>query len=254
MRQRNATAATVLLVASDATALIALRPRATLFGDLTHLHRWLAAAGVDAASAQLAAALLWSVALWLGVALLACGCTTMPGTAGRAARWFARLVLPRAVYRIVAGALGMGIALAPITSAAASAGAAAVPARSGLPTAGAPRWPTGDSGAPHAPRWPTAAPRSASVTSAAPAPAHDIARHPNRAPATPAPEGSSQVVVHRGDSLWQIAAEHLSGRPNARRVAAAWPRWYAANRRGIGDDPNLIHPGAVLRPPTEGSH
>jgi nucleoid-associated protein YgaU len=34
-------------------------------------------------------------------------------------------------------------------------------------------------------------------------------------------------------------------------VAASWPRWYAANRRVIGADPDLILPGQILRPPAD---
>lgn len=76
-------------------------------------------------------------------------------------------------------------------------------------------------------------------------------------PAGPAPEIPSTpgvpaaVTVEPGDSLWTIAAAHLpGGSPNA-AIAAAWPRWYAANRAVIGDDPNLIHPGQVLSAPEE---
>lgn len=57
------------------------------------------------------------------------------------------------------------------------------------------------------------------------------------------------VVVRRGDSLWDIAARHLGPTASAEAVAAEWPRWYAANRDVIGPDPDLIHPGQRLRPP-----
>jgi hypothetical protein len=33
-------------------------------------------------------------------------------------------------------------------------------------------------------------------------------------------------------------------------IAAAWPRWYAANRAVIGPDPGLIRPGQELMPPS----
>jgi nucleoid-associated protein YgaU len=59
----------------------------------------------------------------------------------------------------------------------------------------------------------------------------------------------ASVVVHRGDTLWDIAARHLEPGANDARVAAEWPRWHAANRSTIGPDPNLILPGQRLRIP-----
>jgi hypothetical protein len=57
------------------------------------------------------------------------------------------------------------------------------------------------------------------------------------------------VTVRTGDSLWSIAAAHLGNDATAARIAAEWPRWYAENRRVVGDDPTLILPGQRLRPP-----
>lgn len=72
-------------------------------------------------------------------------------------------------------------------------------------------------------------------------------------PATPAsrPEavrsGHPDVyVVRRGDTLWDIARRHLPDGAGPSRIARAWPRWYAANREVIGDDPALILPGQRL--------
>jgi nucleoid-associated protein YgaU len=58
------------------------------------------------------------------------------------------------------------------------------------------------------------------------------------------------VVVHRGDTLWSIAARHLGPGATAAEIAHEWPRWYAANRNRIGADPDLILPGTPLVPPT----
>jgi LysM repeat protein len=69
-------------------------------------------------------------------------------------------------------------------------------------------------------------------------------------------EGASHlagVVVHRGDTLWDIAARHLGPDANNAQVAAEWPRWHAANRSTIGPDPNLILPGQRLRMPDQQS-
>lgn len=61
------------------------------------------------------------------------------------------------------------------------------------------------------------------------------------------------VTVRRGDSLWSIAAAHLPSGADPGDIAAAWPRWYRANRAVLGPDPDLIHPGTELvapEPPT----
>src|SRR4051794_12123984 len=70
----------------------------------------------------------------------------------------------------------------------------------------------------------------------------------DRAP-TGRPAGSV-YVVHRGDTLWGIARDHLRGRPSRADVARAWPGWYDVNREAIGSDANLIHPGQRLRAPS----
>ena len=74
----------------------------------------------------------------------------------------------------------------------------------------------------------------------------------SQAPVPPdaAEVGAGTMTVQRGDSLWRITAAHLPGASNT-EIAAAWPRWYEANREVIGADPDLIHPGQVLRLPTD---
>jgi hypothetical protein len=57
------------------------------------------------------------------------------------------------------------------------------------------------------------------------------------------------VTVRRGDSLWSLTAARLGPSATDARIAAEWPRWYAANRQVIGPDPSVIHPGQQLRPP-----
>ncbi len=58
-------------------------------------------------------------------------------------------------------------------------------------------------------------------------------------------------LVREGESLWTIAADHLPARADSDDVARAVRRWHAANRSVLGDDPDLIHPGQRLRPPTK---
>ena len=58
-----------------------------------------------------------------------------------------------------------------------------------------------------------------------------------------------EVVVRRGDTLWDIAARHLGPHASAAEVAGEWPRWHAANATVIGPDPDLLLPGQRLLPP-----
>ena len=93
-----------------------------------------------------------------------------------------------------------------------------------------------------------------------PVPTQPFSTEPAQQP-SPAPDGGLapepsrerrpvEVVVKRGDTLWAIAARHLGASATDTDVAAEWPRWYIANRAVIGDDPDLIFPGTILRPPT----
>lgn len=60
---------------------------------------------------------------------------------------------------------------------------------------------------------------------------------------------TADVVVLAGDSLWSIAERHLGPGADATEVAAAWPRWWEANRAVVGDDPHLLLPGQRLVAP-----
>jgi glycosyl transferase family 2/LysM domain-containing protein len=51
--------------------------------------------------------------------------------------------------------------------------------------------------------------------------------------------GVRRYTVRPGDSLIAIATRH--------RYPGGWPRLYAHNRRTVGQDPNLIFPGQILR-------
>lgn len=67
----------------------------------------------------------------------------------------------------------------------------------------------------------------------------------------PPPGRATRVTVHVGDSLWSLAQQ---AHPHADdgQVAGLTARLYARNRRTIGPDPDLIHPGQHLLVP--GSH
>ena len=61
-------------------------------------------------------------------------------------------------------------------------------------------------------------------------------------------EDVTQVVVHRGDSLWTLISRHLHSHDPA-VIAAAVPQWYAANKAVIGPDPDLLRVGQHLHIP-----
>lgn len=92
-------------------------------------------------------------------------------------------------------------------------------------------------------------PTSRATTPAAPvasttAPAVEPAATPRQA--TTAPMTIDQpYVVRTGDTLWDIAAEHLDDATNA-EITDAWKAIWRANIAVIGDEPGLIHPGQQL--------
>ena len=57
------------------------------------------------------------------------------------------------------------------------------------------------------------------------------------------------VIVRPGDTLWAIAARSLDPAASDAEIARACATWYAANRKVIGNDPDLIHPSQRLTPP-----
>jgi len=56
------------------------------------------------------------------------------------------------------------------------------------------------------------------------------------------PKTPTTYTVVRGDSLWKIAKKFYGS-------GSKWPTIYNANRKLIGGNPNLIHPGQVLTIP-----
>lgn len=84
---------------------------------------------------------------------------------------------------------------------------------------------------------------------------------PDRAVAPPHAQGRSHprpahshhpgvvVTVQPGDTLWSVAAHDLPADATDPEINARWHAIYAANRRAIGPDPDLLHPGQQLRLP-----
>jgi hypothetical protein len=170
-----------------------------------------------------AAAGAWAAATWLAAGVALCVLARLRG--GRVLTRLSRRLAGPAARRMAAALLGAGLAGLPVWAAPAHAGRLApAGATAPGPTSGDERPGVPAGWTPDRP----AAPRPAGPARAA---------------------GVGPVVVRPGDTLWDIAAAHLPGDPTTASVAAAWPRWYAANRRAIGPDPDLLLPGQRLRPP-----
>jgi hypothetical protein len=63
------------------------------------------------------------------------------------------------------------------------------------------------------------------------------------------PESPAGITVLAGDTLWDIAARDLGPAASDVDVALHWPRWYQANRAEIGQNPDVLLPGQILKPP-----
>ena len=241
--------------------------------------------GADRAIGQLSAAVLWCVAAWIAVGIVAGLVGALPGRVGRMGHVVVPYLLPRIASKAIAAAVGLSIAFIPVA-------AGASPAPTAAPTAppttaaslAAPTWPT-DIGSPRSASSASSTPEAASATAPAAtaptdtaptvtaptvtaptvtAPVSSTASISTAAPAAPLPERKAQpsppsggsggsggsVSVAPGDSLWRIAARRLGPGATDAQIAVAWKQWYAANVSAIGSDPALIHPGSVLEPPT----
>jgi hypothetical protein len=58
-----------------------------------------------------------------------------------------------------------------------------------------------------------------------------------------------EVTVRAGDSLWSLSAAELGAYASDVDIAVEWPRLYQANRGVIGENPDVLFPGQVLRLP-----
>lgn len=189
---------------------------------------------------------------WVGAAMALTVVQVALTAAGhRAAATVGRLVsatTPRALRRVVALACGVALTTPAWASPAAATATSAEPAEAGPPRA-----------APAASLTGLAVPER--VTGSV------LGMTRRTRPTTP----PTHVVVRAGDSLWTITADLLAagsapqdpGRsdtlrrsppghaPTAEQVARGWRALYRANARGVGPDPDLIHPGDVLRVPAQ---
>jgi LysM domain len=202
------------------------------------------------------------LSLWVGLGTALSALSALPGALGQASTLLAARIAPTAVRKVVAFVLGTALSAAlvpgtavaltgheaPRAAAVASAQYAAGALGSAVDSA-----PNASfsllSDAVHTSDTIQAiqAIRARNETDRAPAPSWSPER------STPSANSGDRVVelvVHRGDSLWSIAARHLGPEATTSQIDAEWHRWFAANRLVIGDDPNAIRPGQVLSSPT----
>jgi resuscitation-promoting factor RpfA len=217
------------------------------------------AATYDDLLASAVAAAAWTAFGYLVLVLAATSLGALPGAVGRACQAVAEAVTPAACRQVARLAVGLTVAAGGVTStvpAAAAAGAdrAAVPAAVAEPAAATtadadPAAHPGLSALPAIGRpgqvggW---VPEVPSATAGPATPARLVAAAPRDAETV-----TDEVVVRRGDSLWRVAERALGPDATDAEIATEWPRWYDANRDVVGDDPDLLLPGTVLRPPSQ---
>lgn len=238
-------------------------------------------ASLNEVMGTVAAAMAMVVGAWLAVGSTAAVLAHTPGRLGTVADRLAAAWAPLLTRRVAAALVGASMAatLAPAAAQADSAApfpgfsvsASATPGPEGATQASSPAITSAvppSTGPPSAAAASAAAARSAppidaprsgaaAASSAVPAAGWTPSRPRQRAVAAPglvtsgaARAEGTEVVVHRGDTLWDLVAAHLGPDASEAEVAMAWPHWHAANRSVIGDDPDQLLPGQVLTVPS----
>ena len=193
-------------------------------------------ASLDDVVGLLAAATALALGGWLTASSTAAVLAHAPGRAGALAGRFAAAWAPLLSRRVAAALVGASVAgaLGPTTALAEEVApfpgfSASAPVDTAQPSAPPMPPPAG---------WVPTRPTQRPVAS------------PSLVTSGASPADRRTVVVHRGDTLWGLVAAHLGPDTTEAEVAAAWPRWYAANSSVIGADPDLLLPGQVLKIPT----
>jgi hypothetical protein len=200
------------------------------------------------------------LSLWLGLGLTLSALSALPGAIGHSCRRLAGRIAPAAVRKVVAFVLGTTLtaAVVPGSAVASTDHGAPRPAlvASARHVTGAVRFAA--DAAPDAsfrlvsePIRDTDNRHDRGSFEAAPPPLWSPERpgSPMPAPKRVPVLAADRIVVHRGDTLWSIAAPHLDAGASTAEIDAECHRWFAANRTVIGDDANLILPGQRLSPP-----
>ena len=255
----SAARSTLVLALAAVVAASGVAVLASAVLSLADLGRVAAAdpGALDPVLGAVAALALGLLLVWWGVGAAACVVVTVR-PASRGARRLAG-TLPRPARALVAAALG-----AAVVSGVTGPALAAVSNPAVVTTAVDPAWRAVEGGVAATDPVAVSAPEaSAALELAAGAPVDPAwaPQRPTPPPATAAPPGlvveqpraatssDEQVVVRRGDTLWDICARHLPAEATDAEIAAEWPLWYAANRDVIGPDPDHIEPGQRLSAP-----
>jgi hypothetical protein len=238
---------TTAAMAAVAAGLWALTPDlAAVTASGFDLQRVIDTSGPETLLLTAVAAGAWLAWGWGALGLVLTALSALPGLVGPAADAVLRRLLPASGRRAAALALGVGLAAAPaLTGCTTAAPAPVVVLAADTEAPAVPDWPAVPSPAVPSP----AVPPPAAPPPAAPAPAGSVRAD---IPDWPAPAPGDHVIL-RGDCLWAIAEADLRARtglePTDAQVATAVERWHTANAAVIGDDPDLLLPGQVLRPP-----
>lgn len=206
----------ISLLAIDGWLLWTARPDWSTLGNcVSGAARAEAGYGADHYICVLAGAAAWLTGWWLAIGLVTTLLGALPGRSGSMARAIATTVMPRAVRTVLVAVTTTSVSLSAATGTATASGRTGTPTRPAQLVATSPAWPSRPS-----------TPADARITGSAAAREH--------------------TVVQPGDSLWLIASRHLHPGASETEIAATWPRWFAANREVVGNDPNLLHPGTQL--------
>jgi hypothetical protein len=235
-------------VALAGASLVAAVGAGYLFFSTAH-DAWIAisAAGpADPADGILlvVAALGTLLSLWLGLGLSVSALAALPGHLGQTSNVLAARIAPAAARTAVALILGTTLAgtLVPGTAFADTGRTAPIAAVQivfgGLADL-----------APDASFRLVSDARPAGDAAPRPSWSPDKATSTERSPSERQGSPTGQVAVHRGDTLWSIAAHRLGPKATSADIDAEWHRWFAANRKVIGADANAIEPGQLLSPP-----
>lgn len=263
-REARALHGLVLLAAAGAVLRWTTPDPGRLRAGLTDPRRWLERDGLDAVVGELAGAAGWLVLAWMTAGLALLAAARLPGSYGRLAGSAAGRALPAGVHRAAAVALSVTLAGAATGTAQASTQlpgpdaargvdraplsgpAAGRPTTAGSTPAGVDRGSSDSSAGRTTTTGPDPDPDAGAAAVDWPLPGLGATGRPLPADGRRA---AATVLVTPGDTLWSIAARRIGSDATAARVAAEWPRWWAANRDAIGPDPDLLRVGVRLLPP-----
>lgn len=204
--------------------------------------------------------LAWGAYVWLALSFLLVVLSALPGAVGAASGALAERFTPAVCRRVLRVVLGITVVAGPVIGTAPAHAEASDPGGSSY-TLSIDR-PTGAMDLPSVDRpmigqdANRAVPGIDQSTDALPSIDRPMGQDPvNRPPTRDADKDQEEQaqthVVKRGDTLWDIAKDHLPEGASAAEINAEWQRWYEANKDVIGDDPDLILPGQIFQAPTD---